>query len=442
MSKTRMDFFILHKGFYYKNFHLVNLKLKRLESKLLSRQALSDTKPNSVFGVKYFLQERKLDLKQELAFYDKSVHAKKNKYIIDLQWFAAEDEGRTEDPSEYKLRKAREEGRVAKSAELPVAIALISVALTLLLFGKNIFSKSLELMTFFFTRCTTETLSVEIFNVFLKFFTSLVLPISLVACLVIIISYVIQFRGFIFSTKLIAPNFQKISPNIFRYFKRTLFSGEGLFNLFKSIFKVACVILIVFLVIRNNTGRLLILLRSDVTSAVFFVAELAIYILFFVALLFLFFSIADYFFQRKQFMDSLKMSKQEVKEEYKELEGDPKIKGQIRKRMQDLLARTAIQNVPEADVVITNPTHLAIAMKYEQEKMEAPLVLAKGADLMAEKIKEIAREHEIPIIENKPLTRAIYANVELGDIIPAEYYRAMSLIFAQVYAMNEKKRQN
>lgn len=360
--------------------------------------------------------------------------------IIDLQWFAAEDEGRSEEPSEFKIKKAREEGRVAKSAEIPAALALISVAFVLLFFGKNIYFKSLDLMRFFFTRCGTSDLSPEFFLIFLQHFTSIVLPIALLASFTIIAAYVIQFRGFIFSTKLIAPNFQKISPNIFKFFKRVLFSSEGLFNLAKALFKVSCVILIVFFVIRTNMGRLLVLLRSDPKSAVFFIAQLAVYILLFVAFLFLLFSLADYFFQRKQFIESLKMTKQEVKEEYKELEGDPKIKSQIRRRMQDMLARNAIKNVPEADVVITNPTHLAVAMKYEQGKMDAPMLLAKGADRMAEQIKKIASENDIPIIENKPLARGIYANVELGDIIPAEYYRAMSLIFAQVYAMNEEKK--
>ncbi|MEL3905184.1 MAG: flagellar biosynthesis protein FlhB [Treponemataceae bacterium] len=360
--------------------------------------------------------------------------------IIDLQWFAAEDEGKTETPSEFKLRKAREEGRVAKSAEIPAAIALIFVTLMLLIFSKFIFEKCLEVMVFFFHRCTTDEITPALFGIFMRYFSLLVLPIALVACIAIIAGYLIQFRGFIFSTKPIAPNFNKNSPNIFKYFKRTLFSSEGVFNLFKSLFKVACVAVIVFLVIKNNMEHLLTLLRSDVGHAAAFIAQLAIRILLYVAILFLVFSIADYFFQRKQFMDSLKMSKQEVKEEYKELEGDPRVKGQIKQRMQAILQQNAIKHVPEADVVITNPTHLAVALKYEDKKMEAPMVLAKGADRMAEQIKTIAREHDIPVIENKPLARAIYANVELGDMIPAEYYRAMSLVFAQVYRMNEAKK--
>ena len=194
--------------------------------------------------------------------------------------------------------------------------------------------------------------------------------------------------------------------------------------------------------ISTNFTKMIMLLRTGIPQALFFVASLAARILLYAAVFFLAFSIADYFFQRKQFIDSLKMSKHEVKEEYKELEGDPKVKGQIRRRMRDILERNSIKNVPEADVVITNPTHFAVAMKYDAQSMPAPMVLAKGADLMAQRIKEVAREYDVPIIEDKPLARALYANVDLGEIIPDEYYTTMSLIFAQVYKINEEKGRN
>ena len=135
------------------------------------------------------------------------------------------------------------------------------------------------------------------------------------------------------------------------------------------------------------------------------------------------------------------MTKQEIKEEYKELEGDPQVKGRIRQQMQAILSQNAIRNVPKADVVITNPTHFAIAMQWDSKTMAAPMVLAKGADAMAQRIKAIAREHNIPLIENKPLARALYAKVQIGDIIPEEYYRALSLVFAEVYTLNNKKQE-
>lgn len=360
-------------------------------------------------------------------------------FLIDLQWFAAEDEGRTETPSEFKLRKAREDGQVPKSVELPSAIALFFIVISLLFFARSIFDKSMQIMSYFFQNCTSESIRPSLFNLFFQYFVSLVLPLAVVSCLTIILTYIIQFKGFVFSTKLITPNFTKISPNIFRFFKKTLFSGEGLFNFGKSLFKVFCIVLIAFIVIRLNFAYLLSLLRTDMDSAVFFLAKLSAIILILAALLFIIFGVIDFFFQKRQFMESLKMSKQEVREEYKQLEGDPKIAGQIKKRMQDILQKNAIQNVPKADVVITNPTHYAVALDYDESVMKAPRVLAKGADLMAARIKEIALEHDIPIIENKPLTRAIYANVELGEIIPPKYYTAMSVVIAKVYEINKTK---
>lgn len=360
-------------------------------------------------------------------------------YFIDLQWFAAEDEGRTETPTEYKLRKAREEGRVAKSAELPAAVSLLLVGIFLLIAEKSVFLKSRELMTFFFQRCTTGEIQGSLFSVFMKYFTVCVLPVAIISCVAIIITYLAQFRGFIFSTKLITPNFSKISPNIFRFFKRAIFSSEGLFNVAKALFKVACVLIIGYVVIRGNLEQLLMLIKTDLVKGVSFIAMLAGYILLYTSILFLVFGVVDYFFQKKQFMESLKMTKQDVKEEFKEQEGDPKIKGQIARRMRELLQKNSIQNVPQADVVITNPTHLAIAFKYDNKTMEAPTVLSKGADLMAQRIKDIAREYDIPIIEDKPLTRAIYAAVEIGDTIPVEYYRAMAEIFKHVYEMDRAK---
>lgn len=361
-------------------------------------------------------------------------------FIIDLQWFAAEDEGRTEDPTEFKLRKAREKGQVAKSPELASAVAMLVVTLILIFFSKYYFTKNVELLRLFLSQCTTTEITPALFVIFMKYFMALILPIALAACAGIILIYLVQFRGFIFSTELIKPNFKKVSPNIFRYFQRVLFSPEGLFNLAKSIFKIVFIAVVVFFVIKNNIAQLLTLLSVNLAEGIFFIFRTAFNILLFASILFLVFAIADYFFQRRQFIESLKMTKQEIKEEYKELEGDPKIKGQIRSRMQELLKRNAIKNVPEADVVITNPTHLAVALQYKQELMDAPMILAKGADLLAEEIKKIANENEIPIIENKPLTRAIYKNVEIGDTIPAEYYRAMSLVFSEVYKINQAKK--
>ena len=148
--------------------------------------------------------------------------------------------------------------------------------------------------------------------------------------------------------------------------------------------------------------------------------------------------LADWFYQKWKFHEDMKMTKQEVKDEYKNSEGDPKVKSQQRRRMQQASMRRMMQSLPQADVVITNPTHLAVAIKYEREKYEAPVVVAKGADYLAERIKNVARENDIEIVENKPLARMLYHNVELGEQIPPELYQMVAEVLAYVYGLKGK----
>ena len=363
-------------------------------------------------------------------------------FWIDLQWFAAEDEGRTEDPTDYKIRKAREEGRVAKSQDINAALVLLFPAGAFIFLSSFFLENCMEILRFFFLRCTQADIRSGMwFGIFVQYFLQLALPFALIASIAGAIANIIQNNGFLFSTKPIQPQFNRITPDFIRFFKRALFSAEGMFNFAKSLAKVVAIVFIAYIMIRANIPHFIELLSVSFIQAVFFIAGTAGQLLASAAFVLLIFAVPDYFFQRKQFIDSLKMTKQELKEEYKELEGDPQVKGRIRQQMQTILSQNAIRNVPKADVVITNPTHYAIAMQFDAKTMPAPMVLAKGADAMALKIKEIAREHGVPLIENKPLARALYAKVEIGDIIPEEYYRALSLVFAEVYTLNKKKQE-
>ncbi len=359
---------------------------------------------------------------------------------IGLQWFAAEDEGRTEDPTEYKIRKAREEGRVAKSQDLNAALVVLLPVVALIILGPYIFTSLMQVISFFFERCTTENLfNGAWFITFLIYLFKTVFPITLIAMFSGIAGNIIQNRGFLFSAKPIRPDFKRITPNFARFFKRALFSAEGLFNLAKSLFKVVIIGFIGYLVIRASITTMISTLQAGFADSVFFVAKTAAKILAFAAAALLALSVPDYIFQRKQFMDSLKMSKTEISDEYKELEGDPLIKAQINRRMQAILQKTGIKNVPDADVVITNPTHFAVALQWKPDEMSAPMVIAKGADTAAQNIKRVAREHGIPLTENVPLARALYANVALGQLVPAEYYQSLSIIFMKVYSLKGKK---
>jgi flagellar biosynthetic protein FlhB len=245
--------------------------------------------------------------------------------------------------------------------------------------------------------------------------------------------------GFLFTTKPLVPDFSKIVPRFGRYFQRTLFSMEGLFNFAKSLVKMALIGVVAFFLIRSHVKELANLQTASLWQGITLVSSLAIRMLIIAALLLLLLSIPDFFFQRWQYRQSLKMSRQEVKEEQKMYEGDPMIRSHLRRRMRELMGRNIAIAVPRADVVITNPTHFAVALEFHMG-MEAPLVVAKGEDELAFRIRRIAEENEVPVVENKPLARALYAEVEVGDFVPIQYYEAVATVLAYVQRMNEKRR--
>ena len=225
-------------------------------------------------------------------------------FFIDLQWFAAEDEGRTEDPTDYKIRKAREEGRVAKSQDINAALVLLFPASALIFLSSFFLEECMEILRFFFVRSTQADIRSGMwFGIFVQYFLKLALPLALIAMLAGVIANVIQNNGFLFSTKPIQPQFNKIVPNFIRFFKRALFSTEGLFNFAKSLTKVIVLVFVAFLMIRANLPHFIELLTVSFPQAVFFTAGLAAKLLATAALLLLILAIPDYFFQRKQFID-------------------------------------------------------------------------------------------------------------------------------------------
>ena len=361
--------------------------------------------------------------------------------FFDLQWFAsAEEEGRTEKASEHKLRKAREEGRVAKSQEISAALVMLFPVIALVILAPWYLKKFIEILRFFFDRCTSPEVDLGSFAyMFFRSMITMILPLGIIAMISGVLANIVQNRGFIFSTKPISPKFSKILPKFGEYFKKTLFSGQGAFNVLKSIVKVAFLFTMAFILIKNDLPKLLTLSNVNMWQGISHVAGMVAKLLIIAALFFLVIAIPDYLVQRHQFMESMKMSKQEVKEEYKNLEGDPFVKSRIKQYIRDLMSQNMSQHVAEADVIITNPTHYAIAIKYDREIMQGPMLTAKGVDSVAHRIKEIAKEHDVEIIENKPLARALYAEVQIGDIIPEAYYQVLAIILGQVYRMRAEK---
>jgi flagellar biosynthetic protein FlhB len=355
-------------------------------------------------------------------------------YALHLQWFAAEDEGRTEAPTEYKIRKAREEGKVAKSAELTSALVLLFPVIVIGFLAQSILRTLLEMVTYFFrTSAELDVTETSIFYpVFFSYFMRISLPILLTAFVAAIAGNVLQV-GFLFTTKPITPDLSRITPNFARFFSRSFFSLEALFNLAKSIFKVAVIGALAYLNFAAEIGRIANLVRVSFRQAFFYIAQISFRLLVEAAVAFLILSVFDYLFARYQHRQSLMMTRAEVKEERRMFEGDPLVRSRLRERMRDILTRNMMRNVPRADVVITNPTHFAVALEWKRETMVAPTVTAKGQDLMAKRIREIASEHDVPIVENKPLARTLYAEVEIGDTIPEKYYKVVAAVLAEVY---------
>ena len=359
-------------------------------------------------------------------------------FDVHLQWFAAEDEGRTEEPSEHKLRKAREEGKVARSGEVSSSLVLLAGISALGLLGESILRSCVQMYSFFISRAASpDALSPALLPTVMTWLARIGLPVLAVVFVVAIAGNVIQV-GFLFTVKPITPDFTRIVPRFSRWLQRSFMSGEALFNLAKALAKIAVIGVIAYLNIMAAMPDLARLALAGFFSGVSLVSRLAFRIVLESAIAFLVFSAADYWFQRRQHLESLKMSKQEVKEERKMYEGDPLTRSRLRERMRDIMRRTMLKAVPKADVVITNPTHYAVALEYNRAIMIAPTVVAKGADLVAQKIREVAAANGVPLMENKPLAQALFREVEIGETIPEKFYEAMSIILAEVYKLGGK----
>jgi flagellar biosynthetic protein FlhB len=237
------------------------------------------------------------------------------------------------------------------------------------------------------------------------------------------------------TTKPLRPKLSKLNP--LKGMKR-LFSKDKLVQLLFAILKITIITIVVYNAMKDQWGILLNIYNFSLTQAIGYICDTVINLGVKISSIFLIIGFADLFYQKKKFKKDMRMSKQEVKDEYKNAEGDPQIKGKIKSLMLQASRRRMMNAIPEADVVITNPTHFAVALKYDRESSSAPIVVAKGADFMAQKIKEVARDNDIEIVENKPLARMLYFNVEIDQEIPQELYQMVAEILAYVYRIKNK----
>lgn len=338
---------------------------------------------------------------------------------------------RTEEATPRKREETRKKGQVAKSVDLNSALHLFGVVLAIYLLqgylGEAISSFLRQCITYFATMKDTEI--TLLLNEAMKVYFRVTLPIFLVAVVMAISTNAMQF-GFLFSFDPIKPKLEKINP--VEGFKK-LVSIRTLVDLIKNICKIFLVGLAVTLVLKNKAMEFISVTNMEINQTLVFGRQTTLTVAVAAISAFMLIAMVDFFYQRYEFNKNLRMTKQEVKEEHKQTEGDPHLKSKQKEQQRRISSRRMMQEVSQATVVITNPTHFAVALKYRREEMEAPLVVAKGADLMAERIKKVAGENNVPLIENKELTQFIYKNVDIGEIIPEQVYQAVAEILALVY---------
>lgn len=347
---------------------------------------------------------------------------------------------KSEQPSPKRREEAQEKGDVAKSTELN-SVAVIIAMLLVFKFMSGLFG---ETLTIYMTDIYRQSAAIDItlttipllLSMTLTAFAKVMAPVMGAVLLFSVASNVGQ-TGFIFASKSLMPKFDKLNP--MSGIKR-MFSARSLVELVKGVFKISIIGIIGYTVVSSYFGEYLLLPHRSILEISSFTADVIFELTYKIALALLIMAVADFAYQKYEFEKKLKMTKQEVKDEGKQAEGDPKVKGKIRQKQRDIVRSRMMHEVPNATVVVTNPTHYAVALKYAPEdKSDAPKVVAKGKNLIAQKIKEIAGKHSVPIIENKPLARSLYASCEIGGEIPMALYQAVAEVLSQVYKNNNTK---
>ena len=352
----------------------------------------------------------------------------------------ADAEERTEQATPKRRSEARKKGQVARSQEIGSAFIILAGFLTLLIFGRGMFNYMMHYMQYVlspevFVDFSLDQGHLRHFFLSLFYYTARIVAPMFIILVIVGVFFNIMQVGIMFNTASIQPNLNKINP--LSGFKR-IFSFRSITELIKSLIKISAVGLIAYLHIRGELQLYVKLHDIALRAGMVFVASSIFKLVLKVALLLIVLSILDFVYQKWDFERSIKMSKQEVKDEYKQREGDPLVRSRIRQKQREIAFRRMMAEVPKADVVITNPTHIAVALSYVAEDMHAPKVVAKGAGVVAERIKEIAQEHEVPIIEDKPLAQSLFKACEIGDFIPPNLFKAVAEILAYVFNLGRK----
>ena len=365
---------------------------------------------------------------------------------LNLQFFAKDGPGgeKTEEPTSKKLEDARKEGQVAKSKEIGNAFGILALFLILKIYIGSMGTRFLELFSAVYGQIPSIStlysgnLPIAALQVLIK---SMMLQMIIIAAPIFLVGVVVAFVCDVAqvkwrpTSKPMQPKFSKLNP--MKGFAR-IFSPGSLVELLKSVLKLAVIGYMVYSYLKGRIGQIFLLYDISIGQAIELIGDVVIELGIRIAAVYMIIAMLDYAYQKYKFKKDMKMNKQEVKDEYKNQEGDPQVKGKQKQRMREASMRRMMQQLPEADVVITNPTHYAVAIKYDPDKYDAPYVIAKGENYLAQRIKDIARDNKIEIVENKPLARMLYANVEIGGLVPPELYQAVAEVLAFVYHLKGK----
>ena len=344
----------------------------------------------------------------------------------------ADDLEKTEEPTPKKIEEARKEGNVPKSMETVGFIILLLASIIIIFYLKVVTGRMEEYFKYIYSLIGVEITVEMVYNIVFesfKYFFIILLPVMIVIFIAAIIGNVAQF-GFLFTTKPIIPKFEKINP--IKGLKR-IFSKKTIVEGIKTTLKVFIAFFVGFWLFYSFLGEIPKLELMVIFEQLKWFENKAFVLIFSMLGVFFVFAMIDLIYQRYSYKKSLRMSKQEIKDEFKQTEGNPEVKAKIRQLQREMAKKRMMAEVPQADVVITNPTHYAVAIRYDKEKEDAPRVIAKGVDNLAIKIKEIAREAGVMIVENPPLARELYKSVEVGEIIPPKLYKAVAEVLAYVY---------
>lgn len=358
---------------------------------------------------------------------------------------ATDKDSKTEDPTQRRLTDAEKKGDVPRSKDLAATASLFASLILFTLFMPYFGRIALAFWRKYFSQAgqaTITPLSIQEYGKdFFGTYLEMMIPVFLTLIVVAVMMEILQGGAFRMVTENLKIKWEKIwiFPELPKGLKKILVSVEALFELAKSLVKVAFIGFIAYFTILGEIPAILQLPATSLENIMHVMGMVFLKLAFNIILFLLAVSLLDYLWQRHRYKDKLKMSKQDVKDEFKNAEGDPKVKSKQRQIQFQWAMRRMMAEVPEADVVITNPTHYAVALKYELKKMHSPQLVAKGKDLVAERMKEVARENDVPVVENPPVARAVFASVEIGDFIPEKLFKPVAEILAYIYKLKGRK---